>query len=154
MINPVFDIVILLAAGLLVGNELTVAVFLHPTLARLPDEVHAPAVRAFAKVFGRTMPFAYGLVLLLCCADTWFHRSGGSAATKLLFASSVLWLCTIVYTIIFLVPINNRIAALDPTVSASFWRADLHRWDRLHEVRVVTLLVALCCLCLGIRLTA
>jgi hypothetical protein len=45
MQTHIFDVVAILIAGLMTGVELTVAVFLHPTLSCLPDSVHACAAR-------------------------------------------------------------------------------------------------------------
>src|SRR5271157_2997391 len=99
MQSHILDVVAILAAGLMTGNELTVAVFLHPTLTRLPDAVHAPAARAFARLFGRVMPFWYALVLVLSGIETWSHWPPTSAGSRLLLAASILWLFTIVFTV-------------------------------------------------------
>jgi uncharacterized membrane protein len=61
----VLNVVAIIAAGLMVGSELAIAAFVHPTLDRLPDEVHLPAASALARVLGRFMPFWYILVFLL-----------------------------------------------------------------------------------------
>jgi hypothetical protein len=45
-------------------NELAIAAFVHPTLDRLPDNVHLPMASAVARVLGRFMPFWYILVFL------------------------------------------------------------------------------------------
>ena len=58
------NVVAIIVAGLMVGNELAIAVFVHPTLDRLPDDVHLPAASALARVLGRFMPFWYILSLL------------------------------------------------------------------------------------------
>src|SRR5271169_4802453 len=99
MQSHILDVVAILAAGLMTGNELTVAAFLHPTLSRLPDAVHAPAARAFARLFGCIMPFWYALVLLLSGIETWSHWPLTSAGPKLLLAASILWLLTIAFTV-------------------------------------------------------
>ena len=152
MQSHVLDVLTILAAGLMTGNELTVALFLHPTLSRLPDTVHATAARAFARLFGRVMPLWYALVLLLSAAETWLHWSTSLMSARLLLTSSVLWLLTIVFTVIFPVPINNRVAAWDLENLPQNWRAERQRWDRLHAFRVVMLVIALVCLIAGILL--
>jgi hypothetical protein len=40
------DVVLIVVAGLMVGNELAIATFIHPTLDRLADEVHIPSAAA------------------------------------------------------------------------------------------------------------
>ena len=152
MQSHVLDVLTILAAGLMTGNELTVALFLHPTLSGLPDAVHATAARAFARLFGRVMPLWYALVLLLSVAETWLHWPLTSLGTRLLLTSSVLWLLTIVFTVIFPVPINNRVAVWDLENLPQNWRVERQRWDRLHAIRVAMLLIALVCLIAGILL--
>ena len=66
--TEVLNVVAIIVAGLMVGNELAIAVFVNPTLDRLPDAVHLPAASALARVLGRFMPFWYVLVLLLTLA--------------------------------------------------------------------------------------
>src|SRR5271156_4018121 len=105
------NVIAIIVAGLMVGCELAVAAFVHPTLDRLPDAVHLPAASALARVLGRFMPFWYILIFLLTLAEgliRW-HQSGSvpiSTAT-----SAVLWLLASAYSITMLVPINNRIAS-------------------------------------------
>ena len=37
----------IIVAGLMVGSELAIAAFVHPTLDRLPDNVHLPVASAY-----------------------------------------------------------------------------------------------------------
>ena len=59
------NFVAIFIAGLMVGSELAIAAFVHPTLDRLPDNIHLPVASALARVLGRFMPFWYILVFLL-----------------------------------------------------------------------------------------
>ena len=64
--------------GLMVGSELAITVFVHPTLDRLPDDVHLPVAIALARVQGRHMPFWCASVFLLTATEvliTW-RQSG------------------------------------------------------------------------------
>ena len=119
MIQNALDVLVLLMAGLMVGNELTVACFLHPTLSRQRDEVHAPAVIAFAGLFGRIMPFWYVLVLLLSLLEVWTHWPPASTGAKFFVASFLLFCLAIVYTLIWPAPLNRRIAAWQATALPS-----------------------------------
>ncbi len=71
------NVVAIIVAGLMVGSELAIAAFVHPTLDRLPDNVHLPVASALARVLGRFMPFWYILVFLLTLAEVLFqwHQS-------------------------------------------------------------------------------
>jgi len=59
----------IIVAGLMVGSELAIAAFIHPTLDKLPDDAHLPAASAIARVMGTAMPFWYILTLLLTLAE-------------------------------------------------------------------------------------
>jgi uncharacterized membrane protein len=143
------EVVTILLAGLMTGNELAVAVFLHPTLAKFPHDLHVRARRAFAALFGRVMPFWYAAVFLLTAAVTWIGPPFTSTSGKLLLASSVLWLLAIVYSLIFPAPLNSRIAAWQLQSLPPTWRSEAQRWDRLHALRMAVLLAALVCLIAG-----
>jgi hypothetical protein len=54
-----------------------------------------------------------------------------------------------VFSVVFPVPINNRIAKWDPEDLPNDWRELRRRWDKLHYVRIVLLLSALACLIWG-----
>src|ERR1700691_3020402 len=60
----VLNVAAIIVAGLMVGCELAIAAFVHPTLDKLPDDVHLRAASALARVLGRFMPFWY---IRQCC---------------------------------------------------------------------------------------
>jgi hypothetical protein len=70
-------------------------------------------LHAFAKPFGGVMPFWYAAVVLLFIIEAWVHWPLISATSRLLLIASVLWLLSILFTLICPVPINNRIASWD-----------------------------------------
>ena len=145
------NVMAILVAGLMVGCELSIAAFLHPTLDMLPDDVHQPAASAIARVMGAVMPFWYALTFLLTLAEVvirW-HSSGRLAVW--IAASAVLWMLVIVYTITTLVPINNRIASWESSTPPADWKSYRSRWDLLHRWRVVLLTMALVFLIMGVR---
>jgi len=57
IIMEVLNVVAIVVAGLMVGCELSIAAFIHPTLETLREEVHLPAASAIARVMGAAMPF-------------------------------------------------------------------------------------------------
>ena len=136
------NVIAILVAGLMVGCELSIAAFIHPTLDTLPDNVHRPAASAIARVMGTVMPFWYALTLLLTLAEVvirW-HQSGRLPIW--IAASAVLWMLVIVYTITTLVPINNRIASWEKSAPPTDWKTYRRRWDMLHRWRVALLTIA------------
>jgi uncharacterized membrane protein len=110
----VLNVVAIIVAGLMVGCEVAIAAFVHPTLDKLPDDVHLPAANALARVLGRFMPFWYILVFLLTLAEVviQWHQSGRLPIW--IATSAVLWMLASLYSITALVPINNRIKSTPP----------------------------------------
>ncbi len=135
------DILTIVLAGLMVGNELTVSLFINPVMWKLDAGAQAKALSLFAGILGRVMPFWYGLCLILFLIETVVHR--GEPGFYPLVAASILWAAIIVFTIVWLVPINNRVAALAEGAPLERWLPEHRRWDRLHRVRILLLLVAL-----------
>jgi uncharacterized membrane protein len=143
------NVMAILVAGLMVGCELSIAAFIHPTLDMLPDNVHQPAASAIARVMGSVMPFWYALTFLLTLAEVvirW-HQSGRLPIW--IVTSSVLWMLVILYTITTLVPINNRIASWEKSTPPPDWKLFRRRWDMLHRWRVVLLTIAFVLLIVG-----
>jgi uncharacterized membrane protein len=151
IVMEVLGVIAVLAAGLMVGNELAIAVFIHPTLDRLSDNVHLPVASALARLLGRFMPIWYILVILLTLAETviQWHHSGH--LPRELAASAILWVVASVYSITTEVPINNRIASWTKETPPANWKNFRRRWDLLHRWRMVLLLVALAFLIAGSR---
>jgi uncharacterized membrane protein len=146
--HPLHLITILLTA-LMIGNEITVSLFLNPALWKLDDRGHTDArafVKELAATLGRIMPFWYAACLLLLIAEAWLNWP--TPGRPYLLAAAILWTATILFTVLMLVPINNRIASLGPDTP---WRAPHKRWDTLHRIRIALLLFAEVLFLLGIQ---
>src|ERR1700692_3450377 len=140
----------LLVAGLMVGCESAIAAFIHPTLDTLRDQAHLPAASAIARVLGTVMPFWYNLTLLLTLAEVvirW-HQSGRLPIW--IAVSAVLWMLAIVYTLIALVPVNNRIKSWGKSTPPPDVKTYRRRWDMHHRWRVVLLTIAFGFLIVGL----
>lgn len=135
------DVVTILCIGLLIGTEFAVSAFINPVLHKLDDRAHADAIRLFARRLGFAMPFWYvgSLLLLLLETAARFRQSG----VLLLGAASGIWIAVIVLTLLFLVPINNRMARMDPGEFRGKAQREHQRWDVLHRVRVAALSTAM-----------
>ena len=145
----VLNVVAIIVAGLMVGSELAIATFVLPTLDKLPDDVHLPVASALARVQGRFMPFGYILVFLLTLAEVviQWHQSGRLPIW--IAVSAVLWMLAIVYTLIALVPVNNRIKSWEKSTPPPDWKTYRRRWDMHHRWRVVLLTIAFTFLIVG-----
>src|SRR6516225_8486547 len=111
------EVAAIVVAGMLTGSEFAVAVFFHPCISRLEDAVHIQAAQPLAKVLGTVMSFWYPLTFLLALIS--------------------------IYSLILPVPINNQVARWQPDSVPPNWRDLRRRWDMLHAIRVVFLIIAL-----------
>jgi hypothetical protein len=145
-----YDIATATLAATMVGNEFAVAAFVHPQIRKLNDSTHAQAAAPLAAALGRAMPLWYGLALALIGGAALEHRPISRGPGLLLAFAASLWAATIVFTITMLVPINNRIAGMNTTHPHAGWLQDCARWDRLHQIRVALLTIALVLLLTGL----
>jgi uncharacterized membrane protein len=137
----ILDTLTILSVGLLIGTEFAVSAFVNPILWRLDDRAQALAVKSFAKMLGTAMPFWYAGSFLLLIAEAVLRRT--QAGFSLLIASCAVWAAVIVLTLLFLVPINNRIGALTDDVFSEAVKREHRRWDARHRLRVVALTVSM-----------
>lgn len=138
----VLEVVSIAVAGTMVGNELAVAVFVHPRLSRLDDASHVRAVQPLAAVLGAVMPFWYALTLAGALLVAFVARPAGTSGHGGALAAAGLFAAMIVYTVLLPVPINNQVACWKPEALPANWRELRRRWDRLHAFRVAVLAVA------------
>jgi len=136
------ELIAILISGLMVGNEIAVGI-IHPTLSRTRTEVYSESARALARVYGRVMPFWYAATALLFGIVAFeLYRIGANGAL-LAISSFLLVVGAIVFTLLGPVPINNRIASWDLNQLPDNWESEIWRWDVLHFIRVVMLMIAL-----------
>lgn len=145
------QVLAVLVLGLLCGNELSVAVFTHPTLHQQPRESHVRLRAAFAAVFGRVMPFWMGgstllsLLLLLPFA----HLT--QPAWRLAAIAAGLQVAAVIFSLAGPVPINNRTAKWTPESLPDDWKAQERIWDLYHWIRTGGLIVAFALLVCSVR---
>jgi uncharacterized membrane protein len=132
------------------GNEFAVAAFVHPQLHKLGQTTHAQAAAPLARVLGKAMPLCYGVALALILRAAFEHRPLSSGPGLFILLAALLWATTIVFTVTMLVPINNRIAKMNPEHPYDCWLQDRSRWDQLHQVRVALLIMAFILLLTGL----
>jgi uncharacterized membrane protein len=146
------DILAIVVVGLMVGNELTVSLFINPVMWKLDAAAQLKALGLFARILGRTMPFWYGICLVLLLVEAVVRRH--QAALWYLLTAVAIWAAIIVFTLVILLPINNRIAALAPDTPLGQWLPSHKQWDKLHRIRIAFLLAALLLLVHGLLGTA
>ena len=119
----------------LVSVEFSVAAFVDPAAWRLDPEPQLKLLSRLASVLGRVMPVWYPVSAFLLGVQTWlyWHTSGRGA----LLVADAIWLLASVGSILFLVPLNTRLAHGDAD-----WQR-IHRiWDKRHRVRTAALAIA------------
>ena len=141
------ELAALLVLGLMCGSELNVLVFLHPMLNRRPPEVHIPLRAAFARLFGRVMPFWMAGSALLNLLVLWPFSDHDHAAWQLAAGALACQVGAIVFSLVGPVPINKRIARWTPESVPNDWKAQERRWDVYHAWRTNLLIVAFILLC-------
>ena len=132
MVSP-SDLLAILVPTALVGNEVRVAAFVHPALARTEDVAHRRGRAAVAAALDRGAPPWYGLSAGCVGYAAWRHGD------PLLWIAAGVWVLTIVLTVLFPAPLNKRIAGWDAEAPPEDWREMIRRWDRWHALRTVVL---------------
>lgn len=145
----ILDLLSIVSIGLLVGTEFTVSAFINPILAKLEPGAEAHATALFARKLGRVMPFWYMLNFVLLVAEGIVHRH--DARLGWFAVAPILWAMVIVFTLLVLVPINNRIAAMGQATFSDRLRQEHTKWDLLHRWRVLALSLAMVSLLIGIH---
>jgi Anthrone oxygenase len=148
--NIAYDIATATVTGLMTGNEFAVAAFVHPQLHKLAQPTHAQTAAPLASVLGKAMPIWYSVALVLILGAAFEHRPVSSGPGLFILLAAVLWAATIVFTITMLVPINTRIAKMNPEHPYDCWLQDRCRWDHLHQTRVALLIMAFILLLTGL----
>jgi uncharacterized membrane protein len=119
----------------LVGVEFSVSAFVNPAAWRLDPEAQLKMLGRFAFVLGRVMPVWYPACTLMLGIQTWLHWH--EPGRGLLLTADAIWVLTSVASIVFLVPLNSRVAE-----GAADWQR-IHRiWDKRHRPRIAALAIA------------
>ena len=145
----ILHLVALLVLGLMCGSELNVALFSHPVLKKQPLETHILVRSSIAVLLGRVMPFwmAGSALLNLLLILPFEHLN--ESVWRLAAVAFVIQALAVVFSLVALVPINNRIAKWTPKSIPEDWSAQEHRWDVYHLVRTCGLVVAFALLSLS-----
>ena len=108
--HQMIDLIAVLVTVLLTGSELAIGVFVHPVLSKLQDAAHAEAAKLLARLLGRVMPFWYAAALLLVVVSFSLALAAVGLGGRVCRYPALLAV-TVPFSLICLVPINNRVAA-------------------------------------------
>lgn len=159
MIDRMFQVLTIgsaLGAGVMAGLFFVFSVCIMTALNRLPAEQGVAAMQSinvsilnplFGLVFGGT---AVASAILAIAAPFRWQECGSPWA----LAGSILYLVgAVVVTMVFNVPRNDALAALDPNVAAASgqWADYVSGWTVRNHVRTVLSVAAALCLMLSLR---
>jgi uncharacterized membrane protein len=147
--DSALDILTILSVGFMIGTEFAVSAFINPILGQLDAKAETAATRLFARKLGKAMPFWYILNFGLFAVEASIRRHDAGLAWLVVAAS--LFALAIVMTLIFLVPINNRIAGAQEEVFPDSLKVEHKTWDLLHRGRVAVLALAMALFLVGIH---
>lgn len=137
-------------AGTVGGVFFAFSTFVMKALAQLPAD---QGVRAMQRINVVVLnPLFLGVFLgtafLAAACVVLSVLSWGSLQSVLLLASGLLYLGgSLLVTVVFNVPRNERLAGLDPgsAQAAEYWAAYLHEWSRWNHVRSVASIASAAC---------
>ncbi len=133
-------VVTVIVAGVMVGVEFAVAVFVNPMLDRLPDDSCIAARSHGGRVLGRVMPVWYIGSMVL--GALWAVVAWPGAGASLVTAATALLGVSVVMSLLLLVPINNRAMTWTAESRPADWKEQASRWDRYHYARVGVIVLA------------
>ena len=142
------DIATTVCIGLLIGTEFTVSVFINPVLKRLDTGTRMKTI-SFSPG-GSAQRCRSGMRLAFYCSSLKPRSAWHGGSEALLITAGAFWLAVIVLTLIFLVPINNRMMRLDANSGADSSLQEHRKWDLLHRGRVAVLATSMVCFLLAV----
>lgn len=149
MIEYVDSIVIAacVGSGVVAGIFFAFSTFIMRALQQIPDEHGIGAMqRINVTVLNPLFFIAFFGTAILCLVLAWYAITGGieSERALVLLAGALYVIGCLLVTIVFNVPLNNRLAALKPaeTDSEAFWTFYNSRWVFWNHVRTAASLLA------------
>lgn len=144
-----------LGAGLIAGVFFAFSSFVMTALSRIPSEqgiasMQSINVAVLNPLFGLVF-FGTALACIFLAIHSFFRW--GETGTIYVVAGSLFYLVGFLVTIVFNVPLNDALAAVDPNsaVGADLWRHYIVNWTAWNHVRTVASLAALALFIIALR---
>ncbi|MEI8697593.1 MAG: DUF1772 domain-containing protein [Mesorhizobium sp.] len=147
---PTLTFVAALGSGVVAGVFFAFSSFVMPGLARMPAAggiaaMNSINVTAVTPIF-MTALFGTGLICLALAVGA--ILGWNQPGSLWLLAGALIYLVgNLIVTMIFNVPLNNALAAVDPASAngAAVWTTYLRDWVMWNHVRTITAIAALGC---------
>lgn len=145
-----------LGSGLIAGIFFAFSAFVMAALARLPAAQGIAAMQSINSTILQTLfsfVFMGTAVASVVLGVASFLRLGTPGALYLLIGSLLYLIGSFLFTIVFNVPLNDALAAVDPgsAKGAEVWQNYLSRWVAWNHVRTVASLASLAAFILALR---
>lgn len=147
---PALTFVAALGSGVVSGVFFAFSSFVMPGLARMPTAGGIAAMNSInvTAVTPLFMTALFGTALVCLIVGIGAVMGWSQPGSLWLIAGGVIYLTGIVLvTIVFNVPLNDALAAVDPASAngASLWSRYLDEWGMWNHVRTITGIAALAC---------
>lgn len=131
-----------LSTGLMAGIYFAFSVFIMSAFKTIPDTSAAIAMNAINKVIVKSafMPVFFGSSLLAIVLV--FLALGDERAGLIMLAGGVYILGMLLCTVLFNVPLNNRLLKASLENQAEIWQNYVIEWTRWNHVRSISSLLA------------
>jgi len=141
-----------LVLGLMCGSELNIAAFAHSGIGRQRMDAHILMRSSLARLFGKVMPFWMAGSTLLSAGLLLPFAHLDKMAWRLSAISLAIQVMAVIFSLVALVPINNRISKWTPGSLPSDWQAQEQHWDLYHWLRTCGLIAAFALLILSVEI--
>lgn len=147
---PALTVIAAIGSGLVAGVFFAFSNFIMAALARLPvpggiAAMNSINITVITPTF-MTALFGTGLICLVLVAAAFMGWS--QSGSYWLLAGAVIYVIgNPIVTMVFNVPLNDALAAVDPASSngAAVWANYLSQWVMWNHVRTITAIVAMAC---------
>ncbi|MEU5581675.1 DUF1772 domain-containing protein [Streptomyces huasconensis] len=140
MVSHILAVLALTASGVGAGVLTAVAISVFPALCNMPPERYVESHRMFGKGFHPTMPIVFNIGMFSAFALAIVERDASSIPFT---AGGLALLASQCVSHLGNVPINRRLAALDPRNLPDDWDDPRPRWGHLNRIRASLAVTAL-----------